>query len=201
MPAALTTTGTRRRPRLTVRPVTPERWKDLADLFGAKGACMGCWCMFYRLPFKEWSRRRGASNRRALYRIVKSGRIPGLLGYLGGEPVAWCCLGPREEFPVLDRHRAWARIDDRPVWSVVCFFTRRGSRRRGLTLELLRAAVDYARRKGARILEGYPTEPDQPRADMFVWTGVASAFRRAGFRCVDRRGRTRVMRRHLRPGR
>ena len=186
---------------LKIRPVTPERWRDLARLFGSKGACMGCWCMFYRLPFKEWSRRRGQSNRRALYRIVKSGRVPGLLGFVGREPVSWCCLGPREEFPVLDQHQVWARIDDRPVWSVVCFFTRRGFRRQGLAEKVLRAAVGYARRQGARILEGYPTEPDQPRADMFVWTGVASAFRRAGFRLVARRGRTRVMRRYLRPGR
>lgn len=189
------------RAKLKVRPVTPERWKDLAALFGAKGACMGCWCMFYRLPFREWSRRRGLSNRRALHRIVKSGRVPGLLGYLDREPAIWCCLGPREEFPVLDRHRVWARVDDQTVWSVVCFFTRRGFRRRGLTLELLCAAVDFARGKGARILEGYPTAPDKPRADMFIWTGVASAFRRAGFRLVARRGGTRVMRRYLRPRR
>jgi len=183
--------------KLKFSAVTPDRWDDLKALFGKNGACMGCWCMFYRLPFKEWKDRRGARNRNALRQLVKSGPVPGVIAYADETPIAWCCIGPREAFPVLDKHRVWAKVDDQPVWSVVCFFTERRHRRQGVTTSILKAAVEFARGQGARTIEGYPTEPSEKRADIFIWTGVASAFRRAGFRVVARRGRTLVMRRSL----
>jgi GNAT superfamily N-acetyltransferase len=157
--------------------------------------------MFWRLPRAEFEQRTGDSNRLALKAIVDSGDVPGLLAYSGGKPVGWVSLAPRPSFPVLGRSRILKPVDDRPVWSVVCFFTAKAYRRQGVTVRLLQAAADYALQHGAKILEGYPVEPRQDKApDPFVYTGLASAFRQAGFEEVLRRSETRpIMRRVLRP--
>jgi GNAT superfamily N-acetyltransferase len=182
---------------LAFHPLTPDRWPDLVRLFGTRGACAGCWCMWPRLRGGEFSRGQGDGNRRALHRIVKAGDPPGLLAYAGGEPVGWCALGPREAYGRIENSRTLARVDDRPVWSVVCFFITRSHRKRGLTVRLLREAIRYARGRGARVLEGYPVEPRQGKtADVFAWTGLAASFRRAGFVEVARRSPTRPIMRH-----
>jgi GNAT superfamily N-acetyltransferase len=186
-------------PKLRIHPLTPRRWPDLVKLFGPRGACGGCWCMWWRLPRAEWERRKGAGNKRALKRLVEAGEVPGLLAYAGREPVAWCALAPRERYPVLGRSRVLAPVDGKPVWSVVCFFVARAWRKRGVTSQLLAAAVAYARKRGARIVEGYPVvarRGEMPAA--FAYTGFPSAFRRAGFAEVARRSPVRpIMRRRL----
>jgi hypothetical protein len=107
-------------PTLRVRPATSARWRDLETLFGPRGACAGCWCMCWRLTRAEFNRGKGAGNRRALKRIVASRACPGLLGYVDRQPVAWCSIAPREEFPALGRSKILAPVDDAPVWSVTC---------------------------------------------------------------------------------
>jgi len=185
--------------RLTFFPLTIERWTDLETLFGANGACGGCWCMAWRLPHAQWRQQKGEKNRRALKRIVRAGRVPGLLAYAEGEPVGWCCIGPREDFPALARSKVLAPVDDEPVWSIVCLFIARPFRRQGVSVQLLKAAADHAREQGARIVEGYPQEPGRILPAPFVWTGLASAFRKAGFREVLRRSPKRpIMRRVFR---
>ena len=180
--------------RLAFRPLTPSRWPDLEALFGERGACGGCWCMWWRLERARFNRQRGAGNKRALKRIVKNGPPPGLLAYAGKQPVGWCALGPRPSYSALERSRTLKPVDEKPAWSVVCFFVTKPFRGRGLSVKLLRAAADYARRKGARILEGYPVDPRSGRwADPFVYTGTVSVFRRAGFREVARRSATRPL--------
>ena len=125
--------------------------------------------------------------------------MPGIIAYADRRPIAWCCIGPREEFPALERSRVLARVDDLPVWSIVCLFVARPFRGRGVSVECLKAAAEYAREKHARIVEGYPFEPTLILPAPFVWTGLASAFRKAGFKEVLRRSRTRpIMRRLLR---
>ena len=104
-------------------------------------------------------RTRGAGNKAALHAIVDGGRIPGLLAYEDGTPVGWCSVAPREEFVALESSRTLARIDDRPVWSVVCFYIDREFQRHGVGTALLEAAVDHARANGATIVEGYPSKP------------------------------------------
>lgn len=189
-----------RQPRMVVHPLTPDRWPDLVRLFGPRGATGGCWCMWWRETRSEYERKQGAGNRRALKRIVDSGEVPGLLAYAGDRPVGWCALAPRERYPRLERSRVLARVDERLVWSVVCFFVDREFRGAGVSAALLEAATAYARSRGARILEGYPVEPSGGRMpDVFAWTGAASAFRKAGFAEVVRRSPTRpIMRRALR---
>ena len=163
---------------MKIVPLTPSRWKDLERLFGTRGACGGCWCMWWRVPRRTWRAQKGAANRRAFRRIVMSGRKPGLLAYDRGGPVAWVSVAPIEEFPVLKR------IDERPVWSVNCFYVAPSHRQRGMTVKLLKACA-----KRGRVLEGRPVE--RAPAAAFAWTGFAGAFRKAGFVEVARRSRLR----------
>jgi GNAT superfamily N-acetyltransferase len=180
-----------------VYPVTPDRWRDLEKLFGERGACAGCWCMYWRWPRSEFDAKRGPGTKRALKKLVTSGHIPGLLAYAANEPVGWCCIGPRDEFPVLERSRILKRVDEQPVWSVVCFFVARPYRRQGLTARLLTAAIEYAAQEGAKIIEGYPVEPKQaPMPPVAAYTGLVSAFRTTGFLEVARRSETRPIMRY-----
>jgi GNAT superfamily N-acetyltransferase len=182
-----------------VRPATRERWRDVVELFGPRGACAGCWCQWPRLRGKEFHAGRGDGNRRRLRGLVASGPPPGLIGYLGDQPVAWCAVAPRTEYARLENSRTLARVDELEVWSVPCFFVARGARGRGLTVRMLRAAAAHARAHGAGLLEGYPVEPHGRTADTFAWWGLVAAFRKAGFTEVARRSRTHpVMRKRLR---
>lgn len=189
------------KPKLTFEPVTPDRWKDFEALFGERGACAGCWCMWWRGTRKVYEKNKGAGNKRRMKKIISSGEVPGILAYIGGEPVGWCAVGPRERYEALTRSRIMAPVDDKPVWSVTCFFVRRDYRRRGVSTRLLDAAVSYAASQGARIVEGYPVEARKAEEpDPFMYHGVASAFRRARFKQVARRSPSRpVMRRAVRP--
>lgn len=177
---------------LTFHPATPARWTDLEKLFGERGACGGCWCMFWRLPRKEFAASKGAGNKRALKRIVVSGREPGIMAYLDEEPIGWCAVAPRQDYVALERSRILKPIDDQPVWSISCLFIQKSYRRRGVSTELLRAAISFAANHGARIVEGYPVQPSMEKMpDPFLWHGIPSAFLKAGFHEVERRSRSR----------
>ena len=155
--------------------------------------------MYWRLTRSQHDQQQGELNRSSIKALVDSGNIPGILAYVDDEPVGWCSIAPRQEFATLARSRILKPVDDQPVWSVVCFFVTRKYRRRGLTIQLLNAAVEYAASKGATIIEGYPVEPKEGKApDVFVFTGLSSAFKQAGFKEVLRRSETRpIMRRYV----
>src|SRR5437588_5223369 len=91
-------------------PLTTGRWPDLERLFGPRGACAGCWCMWWRIPRAQFDRQKGAENREALRRLVESGAELGLIAYAGGEPAGWCAVAPRETFPQLERSRILKRV-------------------------------------------------------------------------------------------
>ena len=189
-----------RRETWETAPVDLERWSDLVRLFGRKGAHGGCWCMWWRIPHRAFARNDASANRAQLRSLVRKGSPPGLIGYEGGEPVAWVSLGPRQDFAALGASRILAPVDDRPVWSIVCFFVRRDRRRAGWMRRLLSAAAEYAAARGATMLEAYPIECDDRRLTGYAgYTGIASTFRAAGFREVARRKKDRpMMRRPLR---
>ena len=189
--------------RLTFAPLTIERWPDLEQLFGERGACGGCWCMSWRLKRSVWEEQKGLQNKRAFKRLVRTRQPIGVLAYTADVPVGWCAVGPRETLPFLERSRVLRAVDDKPVWSISCLFVERGNRRKGVSVRLLRAAIDYARSCGATTVEGYPTQPRTDSIpDAFAWTGIPSAFEQAGFKEVLRRSDTRpIMRYRLRPRR
>ncbi len=167
---------------MRVLPLTPRRWRDMEKLFGTLGAYEGCWCMWWRLRSSEFAKQSPSERKRGLRKIVDSGQTPGLLAFVGREPVAWCSIEPREHFAGLERSRMFKRVDDLPVWSISCFFVAKPYRRKGLMVPLLRAAIEYARKKGAKIVEAYPIDQGQSKlAGSAGYTGVASAFRTAGF--------------------
>lgn len=153
--------------------------------------------MFWLVSAAEFEMQKGAGNRQAMQGIVYSGKTPGLLAYSGGEPAGWCALAPRGVYTRLEKSRILKPVDDQPVWSVVCFFIGKRFRKQGLSVELLKAAVRLAAGNGAHILEGYPVEPKQGGLpDTFVYTGLAGAFKKAGFVEEIRRSETRPIMRY-----
>jgi len=175
-------------------PVTPETWGDFEALFGPRGACAGCWCMWWRLTRKEFNAGKGCKNRAAMKALVDGGHVPGLLAFDGGTPVGWCSVAPREFFPRILASRTLKPIDDLPVWSVVCFFIHKDYRRKGVALALLGAAADYARSRGATLLEGYPNvDPPEDLPPAFLYTGTVTLFTRAGFKKAAQQGKSRVI--------
>jgi len=173
----------------------------MTRLFGPRGACAGCWCMWPRLTGRAFAAAKGEGNRRRMRAIVAAGGVPGILAYAGGEPVGWCAVAPRPVYARLATSRVMAPLDDQPVWSVPCLFVARAWRGRGLPARLLDAAARFAAGRGARVIEGYPIDTRGARAaDAFLWHGPASSFLRAGFREVARRSPSRpLMRRVLKP--
>lgn len=186
--------------QLEFHPLNADRWDDFETLFGERGACGGCWCMLWRCSRAEFEANKGAGNKRAMKKIVLDDREPGLLAYDGDEAVGWCAIAPRSEYPALQRSRVLKSIDDVPVWSVSCLFVKKSHRRKGVSVAMLEAAVEFVAERGGEMVEGYPVEPKTDRMpDAFAWTGLASTFLKAGFVEHHRGSETRpIMRREAR---
>jgi len=167
-------------------------FSDFEKLFGPRGACGGCWCMFWKLPHKDFQILAGDGAHQMQKSLVEQGLTPGILAYDGDNPIGWIAVEPRSEYPRLARSRVLKPVDQAEVWSVTCFYTARTHRRRGVTVELLKQAVIYVDSKGGKIIEGYPVEPKEGKApDPFVFTGLPGAYRAAGFVEVARFSPTR----------
>jgi GNAT superfamily N-acetyltransferase len=175
--------------KLSVKPVTPSTWPDFETLFEGKGAPKYCWCMAWR-PMADRVEADNAARKQAMYERVRK-RVPlGLLGYIAGEPVAWCSVAPRETFVKLSGGQDDAEED---VWSVVCFFIRRDHRKSGLSRHMLDEAVKFAKKRGAKVVEAYPVDPQSPS---YRFMGFVSLFKGRGFKLAGRAGsRRHVMRR------
>jgi len=178
---------------LTIRPLTPELWPALEDLFGERGAVNGCWCMHGRIG-AAYRKRPRARNKSAFRAVVRRGPPPGLLAFDGDVAVGWCQLTPRDAVPALDRAWRTARLDDAAVWSLSCFYVRIGWRRKRVMTALIAAALAAAKRAKAPALEAYPFDAAvSPSASS---TGYVTTFARAGFTEVARRHRARPIMRH-----
>ena len=147
--------------------------------------------MFWKLRGKAFSENTGEPAHQMQKSVVDSGTVPGLLAYADGQPVGWIALEPRGAYPRLAHSRVLKPVDGQEVWSVTCFFVDRKFRGQGVTVRLLKAAVEYVRSKGGRIVEGYPVEARGKVPDVFVYTGTSSAFEKAGFKEVARHSPTR----------
>lgn len=181
---------------LSFHPLTPDLWTDFEHLFGPRGACGGCWCMFWKLRGKAFDENTGEPARQMQKSIVESGTVPGLLAFDDDEPVGWIAIEPRSAYPKLAHSRILKPVDEADVWSVTCFFVAKQVRRQGLTVELLKAAVDYVSAQGGQIVEGYPVEAKKNMPAPFIYTGTAVAFQKAGFVEVARRSEKRPIMRY-----
>lgn len=179
------------------QPLTTATWNDFVELFGEKGACGGCWCMVWRLRAADFDKQKGNANKKAMQLLVKKSKPAGVLAYSENKAVGWCAVAPRSEYIRLETSRVLKPVDDQPVWSVSCFFIQKGFRNKGLSQQLLKAAVKYAISNGAKIIEGYPMEPQKGKMpDVFAWTGFSSAFINTGFKEVERRSEGRPIMRY-----
>ena len=181
--------------QLTFEPLTRKNWGQFVQLFGNKGACGNCWCMYYRLnksDFREGKVEDG--NKNAMKELVWENKPSGILGFYDGQAIAWCAFAPREDFMKLEKSRVHKRIDDKMVWSIPCFFVDKNFRRQGVSVALLEGVIKYARDNGINIIEAYPTIPTQEKLpDSFAWIGLYSSFERAGFEIADRTSKNRPM--------
>ena len=170
---------------ITVKPLTKPRFEDLAAVFMQGGDPKWCWCMYYRKRGADWASD-ARENREALRKLAGRRQAPGLVAYRDGQAVGWVSLAPREEYERLETSKVLARIDDAPVWSIVCFVVAAKSRGQGIARALLQGAVEYARKKGATILEAYPVSDQRgriPAADAFH--GTQSMFEKEGFELIE----------------
>lgn len=192
--------------RIAVQPLNASRWADLEAIFQAKGCSMarGCWCMYYRQSGKQElppNEAPGDVRKAQLRALADRGTPAGLIGYRGDTPVGWICLGPRGDFPRLRRSPVMKPVDDRPVWSVVCFVVPSEFRHQGVATALLKGAIAFVRKRGVPILEAYPVDKPSPVEDQWLWYGAKSMYDKAGFQEVARRRPERpVMRLRLDPG-
>jgi GNAT superfamily N-acetyltransferase len=198
---------------LDIQPLTPERIPDLATLFEQGGDPKYCWCAYFRIRGFDFSGGSKARHRGVLQQAADDtkaeGRAPGLVAYADGAVVGWVSVGPREDYERLLHSKVLAPIDDKPVWSIVCFVVGRRSRGQGVATALLDAAIDYARDHGATTLEAYPVEvqPGTRIGAGEVYKGTVSMYERAGFKVVERRQWNKttpvrpIVRRALRPRR
>ena len=182
-------------------PVSADRWQDLESLFGPRGAYSGCWCMFWRVKRTDFNKMTGEDRKAALHELTNKNEVPGLLAVIEDQPIGWVSIGPRQAFTALENSRILKRVDDTPVWSIVCFYIAKPFRKKGILSKLLQGAVKYAEKQGAQIVEGYPIDLHTPLLagqtlhGCSGYMGIASAFTAAGFEKVaDASATQRIMR-------
>ncbi|MBF6606499.1 MAG: GNAT family N-acetyltransferase [Chloroflexi bacterium] len=178
---------------MTIVPLTPQRLDDLATLFDQGGDPKWCWCAYFRARGRSFSNSTAVENRSLLGELADRGPAPGLIAYRDGRAVGWVSLGPREDYERLAYSTTLAPLDERPVWSIVCFVVGRRERGQGLAGALLDAAIDHARAHGATTIEAYPADTGGDRIpSATAYKGTLSMFERAGFTVVARRQLSRT---------
>ena len=180
--------------KLKFESLTAANWKRFEILMGEKGGCGNCWCMYFRLPYKEFQENKPDGNKKQIKQLVNKGLPQGLIASVDGEPVGWIALAPREDYMKLENSRVFKRIDDKPVWSITCFFIKKGFRHKGLSQQLIRGAIDFAKKKKIKTLEAYPAIPYNEKVPhAFLWVGVLSSFIKNGFKIVQQQSKSRAM--------
>ena len=171
---------------MTVEPLTTDRFEDLGKLFMQGGDPKWCWCMYYRTRGLSWSNSTAKKNREGLRALAATEPAPGLVAYRDGEAVGWIGMSPRETYERLESSKVLARVDEKPVWSIVCFVVGAKSRGQGVAKALLKGAIEYARSHGAQTLEAYPLATSRGKVSAAAaFHGSQSMFEKAGFDLVD----------------
>lgn len=179
------------------KSLAPENWDDFEQLFGANGACAGCWCAWFLMTNNEYKAAGKGGHREEMRTLVQAGAEPGVMAYADGVPAGWIALGPRERYRRLATSTHLAPVDDQPVWVVPCFFIHRDYRRMGLMEKLLEAAIAVATSKGVKTLEAFPVEVEQHISSSSLFPGKTEVFYRLGFHEVARRENRPILRKDL----
>lgn len=183
---------------LTCLPLTKKRFGDMEAVFGDRGVARRCFCMHWRRP--DGGYRDERDNRDRFADLALAGPPPGLIGYIDDEPLGWVQVGPRSDFPTLARSRLLKPIDELDPWTINCFVVKAGERSHGIGRGLLAAAIEYAKHRGADVIEAYPVDGHRESlVDYF--TGTLGMFSEHGFAEVLRRNDTRpIVRLTVKPG-
>lgn len=184
--------------KLKLRELKRTDWNVINQLFGSKGACGGCWCMYWRLERggKLWEANKGEPNRRAFKKLVETGQVKGVLAFDRKIPVAWCSFGRRSEFPRTERMKAYAHDDIDQVWSINCFYIANGYRGIGLAESLVEKAIMGIKRRQGKLIEAYPvplTKAGEKLPPAFSHTGPEIIFKRQGFKLIQRQSHSRPL--------
>jgi len=180
--------------KLEFDQLTSSTLKKFEAVMGEKGGCGNCWCMYFRLPYKTFQENKPDGNKKLMKQLVKKDRPQGLIASINNEPVGWIALAPREDYMRLANSRVFKPIDDKPVWSITCFFIKKEFRHKGLSQQLIKGAVDFAKKKKIKTLEAYPAIPYAEKVPHpFLWVGVLSAFIKQGFKIVQQHSKSRAM--------
>ena len=180
---------------LTFEPLSKKNWLLFVQLFGERGACGNCWCMYFRLKKDEFVEgKQNDGNKLRMKELVWENKPTGVLAIYDGQAIGWCAFAPREDHLKLEKSRVHKPIDNIPVWSVTCFFIDKNFRTMGLSVAMLKGVIEIARKKKVKVIEAYPTIPTQDKLpDSFAWIGLYKSFERAGFKIVDRTSKNRPM--------
>jgi GNAT superfamily N-acetyltransferase len=179
---------------LSFHELSSSNWKEFEELMGEKGGCGNCWCMYFRLPYKTFQKNKPDGNKKLMKQLVNKGMPQGLIAFIDKQPAGWIAFAPREDYMKIENSRVFKRIDDKPVWSITCFFVKKEFRHKGLSRHLIKGAVDFARKKKIKILEAYPAIPYAENVPHpFLWVGVLSSFIKNGFKIVQQHNKSRAM--------
>ncbi len=180
---------------IQIEPLTPQNWQSFEELFGEKGACGNCWCMYFRRSKADFVEGKfDDGNKNAMKELVWQNKPTGLIGFIEDKPIAWCALAPRADYPKLEKSRIHKPIDDKVVWTITCLFIDKRYRKQGVSIALLKKVIEFAKVQKVAILEAYPTIPTQKTLpDSFLWIGVYSSFEKAGFTIVNNKSVNRPM--------
>ncbi len=179
--------------QLVFKPVTIAEWPDMQALFTTTPS-WGCWCMYWRGDRSDYKQQKAAGHKEAMEKVIRSGTVPGLLAYRAGKPVAWVSVGPRTDFRALENSRVLKRLDDQPVWSIVCFLAAKSERGKGVLASLIEGAVQYAVEQNAAIIEAYPHIPQEnANPTLNDYMGTLPTFLKLGFVEIARPSKTRAV--------
>jgi GNAT superfamily N-acetyltransferase len=174
--------------------LTIKTWHLFERLMGEKGGCAGCWCMLYRSTTSEFQENKYEGNRKAMRKLVEAGQPIGLIALIDTEPIGWISLAPRQHLPKIDHSRALKKLDKKPAWSISCFFVAKEYRNQGISTEMIKGAIRFARQQKIKTLEAYPTIPYAKKIPAaFLWSGPLSAFKKNGFQVVLKSGKTKAI--------
>ena len=180
--------------KLKFDSLSASNWKQFEILMGEKGGCGNCWCMFFRLPYKDFQANKPDGNKKLMKQFVNKGMPQGLIASINNDPVGWIAMAPREDYMKIGNSRVFKRIDDKQIWSITCFFIKKEFRHKGLSQQLIKGAVDFAKKKKIKTLEAYPAIPYSEKVPPpFLWVGVLSSFIKNGFKIVQQNSKSRAM--------